>query len=131
LLLFIKADRANVRAAYAALAEFGAAHENILVDDLADRSGFIRFGREPHGIEILPGIPGVDFDAAWERRVEGVMDTKTGLTALFISRDNLIASKPATGRTRDRADVEGIREAGQSVEPASSPNKPSDSGPAG
>jgi hypothetical protein len=65
LLLFIKADGANARAAYAALAEFGAPHENILLDDLADR-GFIRFGREPRGIDILPDIPGVDFDAASE-----------------------------------------------------------------
>lgn len=48
---------------------------------------------------ILPGIPGVDFDAAWEKRVEVVIDTATGLKANFISADDLIASKLASGRT--------------------------------
>jgi hypothetical protein len=42
-----------------------------------------------------------------------VIDEATGLMAFFISRDDLIASKLAAGRTRDLADVEEIREAGQ------------------
>jgi hypothetical protein len=65
--LFIKADASNAQAAYAALASFGAPLANIRAEDLADRTGFIRFGREPVAVDILPDIPGVDFDAAWER----------------------------------------------------------------
>ena len=52
-------------------------------------------------------------DAAWERRVEGVVDTASGLNAFFISKDDLIASKLAAGRLRDLADVEAIREAAE------------------
>ncbi|HMD98892.1 MAG TPA: DUF6036 family nucleotidyltransferase [Terriglobia bacterium] len=115
--LFIRADPANARAAYAALTEFGAPLQNIRLEDLADRNGFIRFGREPRGIDILPDIPGVDFDAAWERRVEGVIDTKSGLKAFFISKDDLITAKLASRRTRDLADVEAIREAAESERP--------------
>jgi len=111
--LFIKADLANAQAAYAALAQFGAPLQDIHAEDLADRSGFIRFGREPRGVDILPDIPGVDFDAAWERRVEGVVDPISGLKAFFISKDDLIAAKLASGRTRDLADVEDIRDAAQ------------------
>ena len=47
-------------------------------------------------VDILPEIPGVDFDAGWDRRVEGLIDAKTGFRAFFISRDDLIASKLAS-----------------------------------
>ena len=71
----------------------------------------MRFGREPVAVDILPGIDGVEFDAAWERRVEGVIDASSGLKAFFISKEDLIASKIAAGRLRDLADVEDLREA--------------------
>jgi hypothetical protein len=53
----------------------------------------------------------VDFDGAWTRRVESVIDPATGLIAFFISKADLIASKQASGRLRDLADVDEIREA--------------------
>jgi hypothetical protein len=109
--LFIRADPANAKAAYAALASFGAPVSGIKVEDLSDPRKFIRFGREPVAVDILPGIDGVAFDEGWERRVEGVIDAASGLTAFFISKTDLIASKLATGRMRDLADVEDIREA--------------------
>ncbi len=108
--LFIKADPANAKATYAALADVGAPLSNITIDDLADARKFIRFGREPVAVDILPRIDGVNFDEAWARRVESVIDANSGLTAIFISKNDLIASKLAAGRLRDLADVEEIRE---------------------
>jgi hypothetical protein len=109
--IFIKADPTNANAAYEALARFGAPLVGIARSDLADPSKFIRFGRPPIAVDILSGIEGVDFDEAWERRVESVIDPATGLIAFFISKPDLIASKLASGRLRDLADVEEIREA--------------------
>jgi hypothetical protein len=109
--VFIQAEPANAQAVYAALAAFGAPVGEIRVEDLADRSGFVRIGREPVAVDLHPHIPGVDFDAAWQRRVEATVDPQTGLKVFFISRDDLIASKLASGRIQDLADVEGIREA--------------------
>jgi hypothetical protein len=129
--LLIKADPANAQATYAALAEFGAPLQDVRPGDFTDRKAFFRFGHDPRGIDILPDIPGVDFDAAWERRVEGVIDTKCGLKAFFISRDDLIAAKLASGRTRDLADVEDIRAASRSVEPADPRRKPPEPTPGG
>ncbi len=117
--LFVKADLENARAVYAALTAFGAPLGGISIGDLQDSAKFIRFGREPVAIDILPHIDGVDFDGAWEGRVENVIDPKTGLTAFFISKKDLIASKVAAGRTRDLADVEEIREAEASAKKAS------------
>ena len=124
---FIKADPANAQATYAALVEFGAALQGIRPEDLTDRSSFFRFGRDPHGFDILPEIPGVDFDAAWERRVETLVDPTRGLKANFISAHDLIASKLASGRPQDIADVDAIRKAlkSQRSETRKKPGAPS------
>jgi hypothetical protein len=115
--LFIEAAPANAKAVYDALAEFGAPLQGITSQDFTDRKSFFRFGRDPEGFDILPDIPGVVFDAAWERRVETVVDPTIGLKANFISADDLIASKLASGRARDLADVEDIRKASESTQP--------------
>jgi hypothetical protein len=115
--LFIKPDPANAEAIYAALAQFGAPLEGLRPDDFTERGSFFRFGRAPKGFDILPDIPGVDFDAAWQRRIEDVIDEKAGLQANFISADDLIAAKLAAGRPQDLADVDAIQKA-QRVRPA-------------
>jgi hypothetical protein len=122
--LFIKADPANASATYAALAEFGAALQGIRPEDFADRDGFFRFGREPHGFDVLPEIPGVDFDAAWERRVETVIDPTSGLKANFISAADLVTAKLAAGRPQDIADVDAIRKAAESQAPRTTRKTP-------
>jgi hypothetical protein len=120
--LFIKPDPENAKATYAALAEFGAPLQGIRAEDLINLESFFRFGREPRGFDILPSIPGIDFDAAWENRVETVIDAVGGLGANFISAEDLIASKLASGRARDLADVEAIREATESTRPEEKSN---------
>jgi len=71
-------------------------------------------GREPVGVDILTVIPGVEFGAAWDRRVEDVVDEANNLRASFISREDLIKAKLASGRPQDLADVSAIQEALQS-----------------
>jgi hypothetical protein len=72
--------------------------------DFAERGPFFRMGREPVSVDILTEIPGVDFDAAWQRRVWDLVDPATGLKADFISANDLIAAKLAAGRPQDVAD---------------------------
>ncbi len=55
--------------------------------------------------------------SAWLRRVEDVIDLGTGLKASFLSRDDLISAKLASGRAQDLADVEAIRKAAESERP--------------
>jgi hypothetical protein len=115
--LFIKADAANAAAVYAALASFGAPLVSITVEDFFDARKFIRFGKEPVAVDILPSIDGVDFDEAWAKRVSQIIDPDRGLVAFFISRDDLIASKLATGRLRDLADAQDLRAAADASRP--------------
>jgi hypothetical protein len=98
--LFIRADVENARATYEALAAFGAPLQDIRVEDLAEPDNFFRFGREPHAIDILPSIAGVDFDAAWEKRVEDVVDPQSGLTAYLFLRRILLRRRLRRGGCR-------------------------------
>lgn len=88
--------------------------QNIRSEDFAGPNSFFRFGRDPHGIDILPNIPGVDFDDAWERRVEGVIDEATGFKAYFISAADLVAAEIAAGRPQDLADAAAVKAAQES-----------------
>jgi hypothetical protein len=121
--LLIKPDAENAKAVYAALAEFGAPVEGFTPEDFSERGKFFRLGREPVAVDILPEIGGIDFDRAWERRVEGVIDTATGLTAYFISGSDLVAAKMA-GRPQDIADVDALRKAAESKTQKAKRNQP-------
>ena len=106
----------NAQAVFAALAEFGAPLEGLTSADSAESGPFFRIGREPVGVDILTAIPGVEFDEAWPRRVEAVVDPASGLKGNFISRDDLVAAKLASGRPQDLADVSAIQQAVRSLQ---------------
>ncbi len=100
--IFIRADLQNAKAVYDALAHFGVPLQSVSPGDLLDPDGFFRIGHAPVMIEILPMIEGVEFDDAWQKRVEIVIDAQKGLSAFMLSR-NLITSKLAAGRPQDLA----------------------------
>jgi hypothetical protein len=62
-----------------------------------------RMGREPVGVDIITAIPGVEFDGAWDRRLEDVVDEATNLRASFISRNDSIAAKLNKSITGNRS----------------------------
>lgn len=115
--ILVKADPQNAKAVFTALAEFGAPLEGLTCADFEEPGPFFRIGREPVGVDILTAIPGVEFDAAWSRRVEEVFDEETNLHASFISREDLLAAKRAAGRRQDLADIEAIEKAANSEPP--------------
>ncbi len=112
--LLIKPEPENARAVYAALAEFGAPLGGLTDDDFISRGKFFRMGQAPLTVDILPEISGVNFDSAWQRRVEVVIDPASGLRVPFISRDDLITAKLAAGRPQDIADAAALRKAAES-----------------
>ncbi len=109
--ILIKPDAQNAAAVFTALNRFGAPLEGLGPDDLIERGKFFRLGAPPVMVDILPEIGGVDFDGAWQRRVEVVIDSETGLTAHFISEADLISSKLAAGRPQDLADADALHRA--------------------
>ncbi len=127
--ILVKTDPENAQAVFAALAEFGAPLEGLTSADFEEPGPFFHMGREPVGVDILTAIPGVEFDAAWPRRVEDVFDEETNLRANFISRVDLLAAKRAAGRRQDLADIEAIEKAAKSQQPKPSKKKPPEPAP--
>jgi len=106
--LLISATAENGRAVYAALMAFGAPLQGLTAEDLIEPGSFFRMGSPPVMVDILPRISGVEFDEAWQRRVEVEIDE--ALSAPFISREDLIAAKLAAGRPQDLADAVALSE---------------------
>ena len=92
-------------------AKSGAPLEGLKVEDFIERDMFFRMGHAPVMVDILPEISGVDFDRAWQNRVQAVIDPQSGLMASFISSEDLIAAKRAAGRPQDLADVAALLKA--------------------
>jgi hypothetical protein len=115
--ILVKADAENAGALFAALCQFGAPLEGLKEAYFAESGSFFRMGREPVGVDILTAIPGVNFDEAWERRVEAIVDDPTGLHASFISREDLLGAKLASARPQDIADADAIRRATKAESP--------------
>ena len=101
--LWISTDAANAQAVYTALRAFGAPLANLTVADFGQEGYFYQMGVPPVRIDILMGIPGVLFEEAWPRRMEVDFD---GLLVPFISRQDLLTAKRATGRPQDLLDTE-------------------------
>lgn len=107
--ILVRRDPENASAVYAALSQFGAPLEGLIPADLVQPGSFFRMGREPVAVDLLSEIAGVEFDSAWDRRIEAVIDPENGVNAYFISRRDLLAGKLASGRPQDLADAEAIR----------------------
>jgi len=108
--IFIRSDEENSTAVFRALAQYGAPLEGLNPSDFMDGTTF-QIGQPPARIDILQQIDGINFDAAWENRIEGVIDGQ--IRAGVISRDDLIRNKLATGREQDILDAKTLRAARQ------------------
>jgi predicted nucleotidyltransferase len=101
--VLISTDAANAEAVYAALREFGAPLTDLTPKDFSEEGFFFQIGVPPVRVDVLMGIPGIQFDECWSRRVEVDFE---GLKVIFISKDDLIASKRAAGRPQDLIDAD-------------------------
>ena len=100
--LWIGTGAENAPRVWRALTAFGAPLDNLTIADLRREDTVFQIGVAPQRIDVLTGIDGVDFAAAWAERLEVDID---GLKVPVLSRDFLIRNKRATGRPQDLADV--------------------------
>ena len=108
--LWISTDSQNAAAVYKALKEFGAPLQDLTADDFADDGYFYQMGYPPVRIDILMGIPGIEFEIAWNNRAETHFED---LLVNFISKEDLIIAKIASGRPQDLLDVESLSQNNQ------------------
>jgi predicted nucleotidyltransferase len=88
-----------------ALRQFGFPAESVPPSLFLQRGKVFVLGREPFRVDLLTNPSGVDFESCYARRVETVLD---GVAVPFISLDDLRTNKQASGRLRDRADLEEL-----------------------
>lgn len=101
--IWISVDKENAAAVYKSLKEFGAPLAGMSEADFSEEGYFYQMGRPPMRVDILMGIPGLEFEQAWQRHIEVDFE---GLIVRFISREDLIAAKKASGRPQDVIDAD-------------------------
>jgi type IV secretory pathway protease TraF len=106
--VFVESSPENALAIYRALAEFGAPLAQFTIEDFADGRTIARFGVPPICFEIIQRIDGVDFASVSVNSMQVMIDGE--VPARYISADDLIANKLASGRPQDLADVAAIRQ---------------------
>jgi hypothetical protein len=74
--------------------------------DFAEEGLQYAIGLPPSQIDFLTSLPGVDFESAWEDRVEGESD---GIRIPFLGVSQLITAKTLAGRPQDLADIDELR----------------------
>jgi hypothetical protein len=133
--LFVLPAPGNAKAIFRALLEFGAplrtrnTHDGaqatptraLTSKDFEEKGTWYTMGVPPYAIDVLSEIPGITFEAAWKNRSTQVVDEASGLTAHFISRDDLITAKLAAGRDQDLVDVSALRRAAAAPKPLAPP----------
>jgi len=98
----------NSRRLWKALASFGAPLEGVTHEDFCNPELIYQIGVAPNRIDIMMGIPGVDFSSAWERRVKS---TYGGEPIFIMHIDDLIRAKKAMGRDQDNLDIKALEAA--------------------
>ena len=106
---FIRADVENAERLLAALQDFGFGGLPLSIEDFTTSNRVVQLGQEPNRIDLMTSISGVTFDEAWATRVPGSVDS---LPVQYIGRDALLRNKAASGRPKDRIDIEALLDLG-------------------
>ena len=95
----------NAARAWRALAAFGAPLSEVSIEDLATPQMVLQIGVAPNRIDVITSCQGLDFAAAWARRVPSEYG---GVPVAFLAREDLIANKRSVGRPQDLLDAEEL-----------------------
>jgi hypothetical protein len=106
--LFMRPVPENAARIVAALQDFGFGSLGLTEADFLTPGQVIQLGRPPVRIDLLTSISGVSWEEADAGKVAG---TCGDVPVAFLGRTQLVANKRASGRTKDRADLEALGEA--------------------
>ncbi len=105
--LFVRPVRENAQRILAALNDFGFGSLNLSEEDFITPGIVVQLGVPPVRIDIITRVSGVSWEKADAGKVPGhYADTPV----YFISREDFVANKRATGRKKDAADLEALGE---------------------
>ena len=105
--VWIDATPDNAVRVFAALLEFGAPVTDLSPEDLSAPGVVFQIGVPPGRVDILTQLSGLSFAEAWPSRLGAPFGP---IEVDFIGREAFIKNKLATGRDKDRVDVESIKQ---------------------
>lgn len=104
--IWIKPDEINATKMVSVINDFGFDALGFKENDFLLENYVTLLGQPPLRIDILNAISGLDFDAAYLEKVETEVDD---LKIKFISVNDFIKNKKATGRAKDLGNVESLK----------------------
>ncbi len=108
--VFVNPTKSNAQKLARALDEFGYSElAKVAATEFAVPAKMASLGNPPLQIDIMNAVDGVSFA---EAAAGAIHDTTTGIEISFLGLRELVANKKATGRAKDKLDIELLREAG-------------------
>src|SRR5690554_5932052 len=104
--IWIKPSRENASKMPAVLHDFGFGSIKIEAEDFLKDGYVTQLGYPPLRIDILNSISGVEFDEAYENKVQGSVGN---LSVSFINVQEFIKNKEASGRPKDWGDIAALK----------------------
>jgi len=80
-------------------------------DEFLQKSKVYRIGVPPRRLEVLNDIDGVKFEEAYKNKIKGKYDDLEDV--YYISLNDLIKNKQSTQRTKDKLDLDFLKEFGK------------------
>lgn len=104
--IWVKADMNNTEKLYNALKAFGAPLKNICIEDFTKTTNIFQIGVAPIRVDIILGLPGMNFDCAWKNRKR----TKYANEPInILGIRELIVSKNKAKRDQDILDLKKLK----------------------
>lgn len=105
--ILVRPTEENGQRVLSAIAAFGLPTAPVTSADIVIGKKVIEMGIAPVQIHVMSAIDGVSWDDVWSTREMGRFGTRT---VAFIGRDTFLRNKRASGRAKDLADIEALRE---------------------
>jgi predicted nucleotidyltransferase len=112
--IYIEQSEENAERVLAAIIDFLGGSLGLEKKDLLTPRTFVQLGYPPLRIDVTTHCEGLAFAEAWEKRVVGRYDD---VEVFFLSLDDLIKNKTATGRDQDLIDAKKLRQVKEAARP--------------
>ena len=104
--IFYEGSEENGKKVLGTINEFGFSYLKLTLNDMLDKNGYIKLGREPVRIDLFCDLPGVTFDEVYKDAIEY---EEEDLKFKVIHVNHLIANKLKVGRLQDLDDVKKLK----------------------
>ena len=104
--IWVDSEPKNARKLYKALKEFKAPLRDMQPEDFTNKHIIYQIGVAPVRVDIIMGLPGINFAKAWENKV---LSKYGNVVINILGLKELIKSKQKTKRMQDKLDLQNLK----------------------